>query len=279
MMTDEAKPRLQAPPDACDCHIHVFMAGAPLAPTATAAPPDAPLEAYLDVRRRLGVSRCVIVQPSAYGADNRVTTAALGALGDRARGVATIEPDISDDGLQALTNAGMRGLRFHMLPGGIYSWEQLPTLAAKVQAHGWHVQVQLDGRTLVDHADKLAALPGLAVIDHVGKFLEPVDVNHPAFKALLRLVDSGRVYVKLSAPYEVSKAGPPHYEDVGALARALVRAAPERMLWASNWPFVGIPKEKQPDAAAMLDLLLEWADDDATRNRILVDNPARVYGF
>jgi D-galactarolactone isomerase len=117
------------------------------------------------------------------------------------------------------------------------------------------------------------------VIDHVGKFLEPVPVDHPAFRVLVRLVGTGRTYVKLSAPYEVSKVGPPHYDDVGALAKVLVRTAPERMLWASNWPHLGQPKERTPDEAVQLDMLLDWAPDESVRHNILVDNPARLYGF
>ncbi len=117
------------------------------------------------------------------------------------------------------------------------------------------------------------------MIDHTGKFLEPVAPEDAAFKILLGLVDNGRTYVKLSAPYEVSKVGPPHYDDVGALAKALVRAAPERMLWASNWPHPSAPVDRKPDDAALLDVLLDWVADEGTRRRILVDNPARLYGF
>lgn len=115
------------------------------------------------------------------------------------------------------------------------------------------------------------------MIDHVGKFLEPVPLDHDAFRSLLRLIDTGRVFLKLSAPYEVSKAGPPTYEDVGRLAKACVAAAPERMLWASNWPHPSVPEK--PDDAVLLDLLLDWAPDEATRRQILVDTPAKLYGF
>jgi D-galactarolactone isomerase len=152
-------------------------------------------------------------------------------------------------------------------------------MAAKVKPFGWHVQLQLDGRDLPQHEAVLSRLPGTLVIDHVGKFLEPVPVDHPSFRVLLRLVEAGRTYVKLSAPYEVSKAGPPYFDDVGMLAKALVKAAPERMLWATNWPHPSVPADKRPDDALLLDMLLDWAPDDATRRKILVDNPAAVYGF
>jgi D-galactarolactone isomerase len=150
-------------------------------------------------------------------------------------------------------------------------------LAARVQPFGWHSIVQFDGREFPEHVEQIRRLPGRFIIDHVGKFLEPVPPTHPAFKAMLGLLDTGRCWVKLSAPYEVSKTGGPRYEDVGALAKELVRAAPERMLWASNWPHPSVPKEKRPDDADLLDLLLEWAPDDATRRKILVENAAALY--
>jgi D-galactarolactone isomerase len=163
-----------------------------------------------------------------------------------------------------------------MLPGGALPWEQLDRVAARVQGVGWHVQLQLDGRRLPEREAQVRSWRRI-VIDHVGKFLEPVAPEHPAFRCLLRLVETGRVWVKLSAPYEVSRRGAPRYEDVGALAKALVQAAPERMLWASNWPHPSV--NEKPDDALLLDLLLDWAPDAATRRRILVDNPAELYGF
>jgi D-galactarolactone isomerase len=137
--------------------------------------------------------------------------------------------------------------------------------------------MQLDGRDLAQYEKLFAGLPVPLVIDHNGKFLEPVATDHPGFLSLRRLLDGGNTWVKLSAPYETSKTGPPHYNDVSELARALVDSAPERCVWASNWPHPG--RSVVPDTASLLDLLLEWADDDATRHRILVDNPARLYGF
>lgn len=165
-----------------------------------------------------------------------------------------------------------------MLPGGVLPWEWLPEMAARVSEFGWHVQLQLDGRLLSEKEDTLRRLPGTVVIDHVGKFLEPVTEDDQSFQALLRLVESGRWWVKLSAPYETSKTGPPLYADVGVLAKALVRAAPDRMLWASNWPHPSA-QDNPPDDAVLLDLLLDWIDEDGLRNRVLVDNPASLYGF
>ncbi|MGE3868724.1 MAG: amidohydrolase family protein, partial [Pseudorhodoplanes sp.] len=178
-----------------------------------------------------------------------------------------------------LTRAGIRGIRFFMLPGGALPWESLDELAARVQPLGWHAVVQFDGRDFLKHEAAVRRLPGTLIVDHVGKFLEPVPVEDANFQALLRLVGEGRTYVKLAAPYETSKLGPPTYDDVGALAKALVRAAPERMLWASNFPHPSAPADNKPDDALLLDMLLDWVPDEATRRKILADNPARLYGF
>jgi D-galactarolactone isomerase len=240
-------------------------------------PPTAPAVDYLRVQRELGLERAVVVQPNAYGFDNRCTTDAIRDLGPQTRGIATVKSNIADGELLRLHAAGIRGARCHMLPNAYLSWDDVPQIAARIAELGWHVQVQMDGRELPVHATQLRALPTDVVIDHNGKFLEPVAPEHPAFVALLRLLDSGRFWVKLSEPYETSKSGPPRYEDVSVLARALAKSHPERCLWASNWPHPGI--HPQPSSAAMLDLLLDWAPDPATRARILVDNPARLYGF
>lgn len=270
-------PSLVVPAGACDCHMHIYEARFPLAPTATFKPPEAPVSAYRQVQRDLGLTRAVVVQPSGYGFDNRCTVEAVVQMGSNARGVAVVPADVTDAELERLTRAGMRGVRFHMLAGGVLPWDALEGVAARVTPFGWHAQLQLDGRELPLHEARLRRLPCPVVIDHVGKFLEPVAPEHPAFGALLRLLDSGNCWVKLSEPYSTSKVGGPHYEDVGVLARALVKANPERCVWASNWPHPNW--NPAPSTAALLDLLLEWADGESTRNRILVDNPAALYGF
>lgn len=276
--TETTSPRLKAPAGACDTHIHFYDKKYPVAKTAIGLPPDGPVDVFQALCRRLGVSRCVVVQPSAYGADNRCTLEGIEKFGrTNARGVAVVDTSVTDAELERLTASGIRGARFHMLPGGAIGWDILDRVAAHVQSVDWHVQLQLDGRLLPEREAQVKSWPGRIVIDHVGKFLEPVPVDHAAFKCLLRLVESGRVWIKLSAPYEVSKVGPPLYDDVGRLAKALVKAAPERMLWASNWPHPSVTEK--PDDAMLLDLLLDWAPDDGVRKRILVDNPAELYGF
>jgi len=257
--------------------MHFYHHRYPAAPTALITPPDAWLDAYRALQRRLGLERVVVVQPTTYGRDNTAMLDALAELGDRARGVAVVDAAPPDAELARLDGLGVRGARFHMLPGGAVPWDDLEPVAVRIAPLGWHVQLQLNGRELAERRARLAALPCPLVIDHVGRYMPPVDPADPAFAALLGLLDGGRCWVKLSAPYESAPGTGPAWPGVAALARALVTAAPERMLWASNWPHPG--QAAPPDGADLLDLLLAWADDEATRARILADNPAALYGF
>lgn len=272
------RPRLRAPAGATDTHMHFYgpYDRFPLAPTSPNSPPPALPEDYRAVQRRLGLERVVVVQPAGYAFDNRCTMAAVKAIGSSARAVVVVRPDAPQRELEALAHDGAVGLRVFMLPGGVYRWEDIQALAEKTRPLGWHLQLQCDGRLLQERMELLEPLAARLVIDHNGKFLEPVKVDHPAFACLLRLVEKG-AHVKLSAPYETSREGPPAYGDVGALARALVRHAPGRMLWATNWPHPG--RDPRPEDAHLLDLLLDWAPREEDRHRILVDNPARLYGF
>jgi D-galactarolactone isomerase len=258
--------------------MHIYDPRFPFAAGAKITHPGATVADYRAVCLRLGIERTVVIQPSAYGFDNSCTLDAVAQIGVGARAVAVVDPAAPDAELERLDEAGVRGARYFMLPGGILSWESLEPMAARAADFGWHIQLQLDGRTLPDHFPMLHRLPSTLVIDHVGKFLEPVRPNDQSFRALLRLVGNGHTYVKLSAPYEVSRSGPPNYDDVGVLAKELVRAAPDRMVWASNWPHPTHSGDK-PDDAMLLDTLLDWVPDEATRRKVLVDNPARLYGF
>jgi len=264
----------------CDTHIHFYDHRYASAPTAKLHPPDASIDAYRAFAEEAGIKRAVVVQPTTYGLDNSCQLAAMSALeasGTPNRGVMVVDDSVSDSELDRLTALGVRGARFHMLPGGAVTWAMLPTVAARVHELGWHIQLQLDGNELCDRLDLLRALPGTLVIDHVGRFMPPVSDDHPRFKALLTLVAEGRTWVKLSAPYESSVTGPPTYHDVAGLARALVGHAPERLLWASNWPHPG--QAAPPAPADLVRLAADWAEDPATMQRVLVDNPTALYGF
>lgn len=279
---DEVNSTRNRPPDAtpdgaCDTHVHFYQSRFPIAPTALLKPDDASVADYRAVQARLGLSRVVVVQPTTYGQDNDCQLEAMALLGANARGVVVVDSSASGKKLRDLHDLGARGVRFHMLAGGALPWEELEPVARRVTALGWHIQLQLNGRELAERLEQLRRLPVPLVVDHIGRFMPPVHTNDPAFRALLTLLDTGRCWVKLSAPYESSRAGPPRYEDVSALARALVAHAPQRMLWASNWPHPG--QTNPPDEEHLLDLLNNWAADPDTRRRILVDNPAALYDF
>jgi D-galactarolactone isomerase len=273
-------PRLHVPRGACDTHMHFYSARYPKHPNGPPPPADATVADYRRIMSWLGIERVVVVQPNSYGDDNRCTMEAVADLGpDKARAVVVVQPTISDAELDRLTTAGARAVRIMCLPGGHLKWDAMEEVLARVRPFGWHPIVQFDGRELPEREARLKRIEGDYVIDHIGKFLEPVSTDHAAFRALLRLVERGNCYVKLSAAYEVSKTGAPSYADVGRLAKELVKLAPERMLWASNWPHSSMPPERYPSDSNLLDLLLEWAPNEADRQKILVDNPARLYGF
>jgi D-galactarolactone isomerase len=269
--------KLPVPGGACDTHMHIYDAQAPAA-KGTFMPGHFPVEDYRAMQRRLGLERVIVVQPNAYAEDNRVTLNAIKELGN-ARGVAVVKRGVSDAELERLTKAGVCALRIMTLHGGTLGFDVMDELMARVHPFGWHANIQLDGRELPKVEAQIRRLPGKFVIDHTGKFLEPVETSSEPFKSLLRLVDTGRCWVKLSAPYETSKTGAPKYEDVGRLARALVRHAPERMLWASNWPHPSARKPAPPDDASLLELLADWAPEQSARRKILADNPAELYQF
>lgn len=167
-----------------------------------------------------------------------------------------------------------------MMLGGVVPWESLEPTAARLENFGWMVNLQLDGRDLPVHEKVLKRLPCNLVIDHSAKFLEPVSPDHTsfqAFQALQRLLDTGRTWIKLSAPHETSKTGAPGYDDVSLLARTLAEKFPERCLWGSNWPHPG--RNPAPSSVAMYDLLFSWTSSDAVRRKILVENPEELFGF
>ena len=271
-------PDLKTPKGACDTHMHFYDATRyETATSAAFTPPDASADDYKALQQRLGLERVVIVQPSTYGRDNTCQLEMAKDVGNNCRLVVVVDEATTDLDLEKLTAAGARGARFFMLAGAAVPWETLEPVAHKVSEHGWHIQLQMNGRDFADRHEQLSRLPATLVVDHVGRFMDPVPLDHPSFKALLHLIDAGNCWVKLSAPYESGLNGAPRWDDLDASARALVAAAPERMLWASNWPHPN--HHGKYDEADLLDLLLYWADDDATRNRILVDNPAELYGF
>ena len=268
---------LPVPPGACDCHMHVFEDRFALAPTAAFKPPHAPAAAYREMQQALGLTRVVVVQPTGYAFDNRCTLEAMAALGPEARGIVVVAPDTGESELARLDALGARGIRYMMLLGGVLGWDSLAAASARIDALGWHIDLQLDGRELPSREATLLGLGSRLVLDHIGKFLGPTTTESPGFASLGRLLDRGRCWIKLSAPYESSRSGPPDYADVAPLAEALAARWPERCLWASNWPHPNtrpVPSEQA---------LLAWTDgcigNAGRRRKILVDNPGELYRF
>ena len=275
--TPVSAPRLATPPGACDTHLHIYEPGYDMRASASHPSQPGTLALYRELQKRLGLTRAVIVQPSAYGTDNTCTLEAMGKLGDAARGVAIVDPAVPDLELERLTKLGIRGVRYHMM-GGVLTWDTMPKMAARVAALGWHVQLQCESREIGEREAMLSMLPCDLVIDHMGRFDAATPETDPDWRLLMKLLAGGRCWVKLSGPYYGSKSGPPLYADKARIAKALIKAAPERMVWASNWPHPSY-KKNFPDEGKLLDTLAEWTQDETLRRRILVDNAAALYGF
>ena len=278
--TQQLRPQLHAPPGACDCHMHVFgpRDRFPLATESDSVPAEATVDDYLALRRRLGIERTVVVQPSFYGTDNACTLEAIAALYPTARGIAVVPPATSEGEFARLNAAGIRGLRFSNTVKNAMRPEALETVANRIRAFGWHVQLRTTFRDLPDLEPILMHLPVDICIDHMSSVPPTEGVSHAAFKVLLRLIGTGRCWVKLSAPYKLSKTGPPSYFDMRPQARELLKVAPERLVWGSNWPHPH-DADKKLDDVGLLDVLLDWVEDDAHRHALLVENPAILYGF
>jgi predicted TIM-barrel fold metal-dependent hydrolase len=284
------------PGGACDCHTHVFPDNPrfPLSASRKYTPPFASvpqLQAMLDT---LQLQRVVVVQPSVYGSDNAATLYAVRTLGqDRARAVAVIEGDVTDAQLDALHDAGVRGVRLNLEMQAESDPSRCKAIvkdtAARIAGRRWHIQVYSQLELIASIADVFGELDLPVVLDHFARARAEAGPGQPGFCAVLDLVRAGSAYVKLSAPYLCS-TDTPHHEDLDAIAHALIDANPKRMLWASNWPHPNPSRAKQAtpdrispaqqvDGHRLLGLLAKWAPDAALRELILVANPASLYGF
>jgi len=268
-----APPRTPVPHGATDCHHHVY---ADSAATWPGARPHAPasLADHARLMRRLGVTRQVLVQPSTYGFDNRLHLAALAEAGPRARMVAVVPPDAKLAELRAMATQGVVGARANIISGVPLALADIAPLARRLAEVGWHLQLFVTTAMIVALAPVLRAAPCEIVFDHFAQLPLRRWEADPAWPVVLDLLQSGRAWVKLSSPYSLDEADS---FAAGDLARALVAAVPERMVWGSNWPHPNA--RRSPDDAALLDAVAEWVPDAATRQAILADNPARLYGF
>jgi len=272
-------PRFPMPAKACDCHAHVLGPPEkyPYVAERSYTPPTALLEDYQAVHRVLGIERAVIVQPSVHGTDNAVTLDGIAGYGSNARGIAVVDADVSERELQRLHDGGIRGVRLNLLFGGGVGLHNLEPLAQRIVDLHWHVQLLLDARNLVELAPRLRNLPVPVVVDHMGHMKTGHGIDHPGFQTLVELVRDGVCWIKLSGNYRISSAGPP-YRDAIPFARALIEAAPQHMVWGTDWPHPAL-NEFMPNDGDLLDALDDYAPEADLKQAILVDNPARLYGF
>lgn len=268
---------MTAPANACDAHLHILD---PRFPTPeTSKPAGMTFEDYRLLQHRIGTTRAVVVQPKYHRTDNTCTLDAVRRFGENGRGIAVVSPDVADAELEFLNGAGIRGLRFSVWNPAdtVTTIDMIEPMSKRIAGLGWHAQLHMSGDQIVESAAMLDRLSCPIVYDHMGRLPPEQGPRHPAFNVIRRQLEAGRAWLKLSGAYLNTKVGPPDYPDATRIAQAFVAVAPERLVWGSDWPHV--TESHKPDDAQLLDLLAVWAGDERTRDRILADNPARLYGF
>ena len=273
-------PKRQAPAGACDCHIHIFgkPAEVPLNPKRSYTPAEATLDQANAMHGVLGIQRMVVVQPSVYGIDNQFEGEQLKAIGAQGRGVAVIDAEMAEGEIEALHGAGFRGARFNVLSGGGTALDQMEVVAARIAQFGWHLQLFISAEQLAELRPRIEKLPVQAMIDHMGMPEPSLGLEQPGFQALMDLLNKGKAWVKLSAPYRID-SGPAPWPKADPFARALISAAPNRCVWGSDWPHTSL-SGSMPNDGDLFDRLLDWTgNDDELLGLILVANPASLYGF
>jgi predicted TIM-barrel fold metal-dependent hydrolase len=297
MPSERSAPNFEVPRGATDCHVHVFgdPAKFPFAEKRIYTPPGASIDELLQLQKSLQLDRVVVVQPSVYAADNSCTVDAVRSMGARARGVAVIDKSTSAAAIDDMATAGIRGVRLNLETNTAGKFDPdaakalLDTTAKQIGARGWHVQFYTRLTTIAALKDHFAQLPFPLVFDHFGRAAAAQGPSQPGFDALLDLVKSGHAYVKISGAYRCSEKAP-DYADVMPLAQALVKANPDRIVWGTDWPhpnsdagrgkpLTEITAPFPIDDGLLFNQLAKWVPDASLRKKILVDNPARLYGF
>jgi predicted TIM-barrel fold metal-dependent hydrolase len=261
--------------------MHIYdQARFPMPPSKRVAPSTATVADYRLLQKRIGTTRVVVVQPRNYATENAVTLDALAQFAPNARGIAVVHPTVTDVELKRFNQAGIRGIRFSLgdPATAVVKPDMVEPLAKRVVNFGWHVQLNVEGEQIVEFEAMLRRLPTQLVFDHLAHPPLPAGIDHRSHAIVRDLIDKDRAWVKLSGAYSNSKVGPPSYPEATTIAQAFVKAAPERLVWGSDWPHPGV-RETKPDDALLFDLLTEWAPEEATRNMILVRNPEVLYGF
>jgi 2-pyrone-4,6-dicarboxylate lactonase len=272
-------PAYRLPPAACDAHCHVFGPADrfPYAPERSYTPPDAPVAALRSLHRTIGVSRAVIVQASCHGTDNRAMLDAIASSNGAYRGIAIVGPDITDDDLASLDRGGVRGVRFNFVAhlGGAPDLELFDRTIDRVAELGWHVVLHLDAEDILTYEDRIKRLRVPFVIDHMGRVKAAGGLDQVPFRRLLALMRNPLAWVKICGGERVSSGGKPFYDAV-PFAVALVEAAPDRVLWGTDWPHPNIAGD-MPNDGELVDLFARVTNDEALRRKVLVDNPTRLY--
>ncbi|HEX6840372.1 MAG TPA: amidohydrolase family protein [Stellaceae bacterium] len=278
---DTRRPRFLLPARACDVHCHVFGPALrfPYARDRSYTPPDAPKENLAALHRLLGIERAVIVQASCHGSDNRATLDAIAASHGRYRGIAIIDDTVTDKDYAALHAGGMRGVRFNFVQhlGGRPDMRLFQHALERIRPMGWHLVLHLDAADIVELAPLLRGLTLPFIIDHMGRVKADAGLDQPPFRALIELTKLDTCWVKVCGAERVSSKGPP-FADAVPFARALVEAAPDRVLWGTDWPHPNIAGH-MPNDGDLVDLVPLIAPDIAAQHKLLVANPARLYDF
>lgn len=283
------KPGFLPPPKSCDTHFHIFGPpdAFPFAPTRQYTPPAAPLDHYFNMAEVIGVERGVVVQPSVHGIDNSVTLDAIEKSGGRFRGVARVDDKTSRGELQRLHEGGIRGVRFNLLarPRGNVSLDVLDRVVERIGEFGWSVDLHIDPKNLLEQEKRIRSLPTTVVFDHIARVNPAEGLHQAAFELLLDLLRDRRFWVKVSGADKIcntavhSYAGLP-YVEVVPFARAAIEAAPDRVIWGTDWPHSNLfVPGRTPNDGDLMDLVAQFAPDEKVRRKILVDNPAALYGF
>ena len=276
------KPKYTPPPGACDAHCHIFGPGDkyPYAPDRTYTPPDAPLEKFRQLQRILGLERAVLVNASCHGRDNTVILDAIAQSNGRYRGVANADESFTERDFERLHAGGCRGVRFNFVKhlGGVPDMDEFRRVIARVKPLGWHVDLHFDASDLVEFDSMLQRLPVPFIIDHMGRVPTRDGLQQEPFRRLLDLArNHADCWVKICGAERISSAGPP-FTDAVPFAQALIEAAPDRILWGTDWPHPNISRH-MPNDGDLVDLIPLMAPDAVMQKRILVDNPCRLYGF
>ena len=278
---DTRKPKFVPPPLACDAHCHIFGPAAkfPYDPKASYHPPDSPFEGLQALHRKLGIERAVIVHASCHGPDMRATLDGIARSNGAYRGTAIIDESYGDREFQRMHDGGIRGVRFNFVKhlGGRPEMAFFHRTIERLKPLGWHLILHLDATDLVEFNDLFRTIPVPMVIDHMGRVVAKEGLDQQPFKVLLEAMKNDRMWVKITGAERVSSMGPP-FTDAVPFARALIEAAPERILWGTDWPHPNVGKH-MPNDGDLVDMIPLIMPDAAIRQKVLVDNPARLYGF